>query len=100
MSDYDYSGESSPQEGGSKDTLAIVALVLGCINLLSWCIPLCGLPLSIGGIICGVMGMGSPTKKVMAIIGLILSVLCLIGSVINAAIGAKMAMDGNHPLFQ
>lgn len=87
-------------DSGGKDTIAIVALVLGCINLLSWCLPLCGLPLSIGGIVCGIMGIGSPSNRVLAIIGLILSVLGLIGTIINAAIGAMMAIEGNHPLLQ
>jgi hypothetical protein len=87
-------------EGGAKDNLAIISLVLGCINLLSWCLPICGFPLSIGGIVCGIVGMGSPAKRTLAIIGLILSVLGLIGSIVNAVIGAMMVMEGNHPLFQ
>ena len=87
-------------EGGAKDTLAIIALVIGCINLLSWCLPICGFPLSIGGIVCGVLGIGSPTKRTLAIIGLILCVLGLIASIANAVIGAMMVMEGNHPMFQ
>jgi hypothetical protein len=100
MSEFDYTEESQPQGSDSKDTVAIVALVLGCINLLSWCLPICGLPLSIGGIICGVLGMGSANQRTLAIIGLVLSVLGLIASIINAVIGAMMMMNGNHPMFQ
>ena len=100
MSEFEYRDESSSQPSGSADTLAIIALVLGCINLVAWCLPICGFPLSIGGIVCGCMGMGSPTKRVLAIIGLILCVLGLLGSIINGVIGAMMVAEGNHPMFQ
>lgn len=91
---------SGGADSGGKDAVAIIALVAGCINLLAWCLPICGLPLSIGGIVCGILGMGSPTKRGLAIAGLILSVLGLIGSIVNAALGAMMMMQGNHPMFQ
>lgn len=92
--------KSKSTDSGGKDAVAIIALVAGCINLLSWCLPICGLPLSIGGIVCGVLGMGSSTKRPLAIAGLILSVLGLIASIVNAVLGAMMFMQGNNPLFQ
>lgn len=100
MSEYDWDSETATHGDDSKDGVAIAALVLGCVNLLSWCLPICGLPLSIAGIVCGVMGMASPTKGGLAIAGLVLSILGLIGSLINAVLGAMMAMQGNHPLVQ
>jgi len=99
MSEYDFDGETASRGGESRDGVAIAALVLGCLNLLSWCLPICGLPLSIAGIVCGVMGMGSDSKKGLAIAGLVLSVLGLIASLVNAVFGAMIAMDPNNNPF-
>ncbi|MBN1331576.1 DUF4190 domain-containing protein [Candidatus Dojkabacteria bacterium] len=68
--------------------MAIAALVLGIMNLCSWCLPICGCPMSIVGIILGVMGMKSEKNKTFAIIGLVLSVLGLCASIVNAIAGA------------
>jgi len=76
--------------------LAIASLVLGLLGLAAWCLPICGGPLAIIGIVLGVMGLKSQ-GRVMAIIGLVLNGLALLATIVNAAWGMKMAMDGEHP---
>lgn len=81
----------------SADNYALGALVIGILNLCSWCIPLCGVPMAIIGIVLGVLGMKSEDKKTMAIIGLALSVLGLIASIVNGIAGAAMSLtDWNY----
>lgn len=79
--------------------LAVTSLVIGIIGFGAWCLPICGLPLSIGGLITGIMGMKSPGRG-MAIAGVILNVLGLIAGIANAAYGAYLGATGQHPFFQ
>ncbi|MBD3280063.1 DUF4190 domain-containing protein [Candidatus Dojkabacteria bacterium] len=71
----------------NADTMAIAALILGVLNLCSWCLPICGCPMSIIGIVLGVMGMKSEKNKTLAIIGLVLSVFGLVASIGSAILG-------------
>lgn len=76
---------SQPNHEGS----AIAALILGIVNLGSWCIPICGLPLAVAGIIVGIIGLKS-TQRTMAIIGLILSVISFFLSIITTILGIAL----------
>ena len=91
-----YDPQPLAQGGGGK---AIASLVLGIIGLLGWCLPLCGLPLTIVGLILGIMDLKGP-KRNLAIWGIVLCGIGLLLSVINGIIGAVMAINGNHPLVQ
>ena len=66
------------------------SLVLGILSLIFWLLPLFGLPISIIGLVFGVK------KKYTA--GIVLNVIGLCLTVINAAIGACMGASGQ--LFQ
>ena len=85
---YPYSGVDPA--AGSKGT---ASLVMGCIGLVGWIIPLIGLPLTITGVVFGLKskklgGGGSATAGI---------VLCSIGlalSVLNAALGAYLGATG------
>lgn len=77
----------------NEDYVAIGSLVLGLINLCSWFIPLCGCPMSIIGIVLGIVGLKSTKYKTMAIIGLILSALGLIITLINGFAGALISIN-------
>jgi len=79
--------------------LAIASLVIGIIGVGAWCIPICGVPLNIGGLVMGAMGMKS-TNRGMAIAGIVLNVLALIAGIVNAAYGAYLGATGQHPLLQ
>jgi hypothetical protein len=82
----------SPSPQKDNKGLAIAALVLGILNLCSWFFPLCGFPMGIGGVICGVLGLKS-SSRVMAIVGIVLSAICLVLSLINAIAGVVMGLN-------
>ncbi len=82
----------APQD--SSKGWAIASLVVGIINLCAWFIPLCGGPLSIVGIVLGVLGMKSTTQRTLAIVGIVLSGLGLLASIVNAVLGAYLGTQG------
>ena len=82
-----------------RSGLAIGSLVLGILSLCAWFIPLCGLPVSVVGIILGALSLGS-SRRGMAIAGLILAGLGLLLSLGNAAFGAYLGMTGDLFNFQ
>lgn len=71
---------------GSK---SIISLVLGCCGIVAWIIPLFGFPVTIAGLILGIMGMKS-NRRGIAIAGVVLSILFLILTIGNSAVGAYM----------
>jgi hypothetical protein len=79
-----------------KDWMAFVALGLGIVSMCGWLLPICGFPFVIGGIVFGILGLKS-SKRVISIIGLILSGLALILLVLNMILG--MAMSLSDPDF-
>ena len=90
----------------NREGTAIAALILGIINLGSWCIPVCGLPLAIAGIVVGILGLKS-TQRTMAIIGLALSGISFFLSIIVTVLGIALIPaainNGNfdfRPFFQ
>lgn len=84
-----YTALPEPSSGG-----AIAALILGIVSLLAWCLPILGLGTSITGLVFGIKNRGGMAKT-----GLWLSVVGLILSIANAALGAYMAVTGKHPMF-
>lgn len=84
-------GAIDTQNLTSRENLAIASLVVGVINLCAWFLPICGLPLALVGIGLGVYAMNS-RNRTMAIIGIVLSGLGLIATIINAALGAANAL--------
>jgi len=72
-----------------KKGFAIASLALGIGGLGAWLLPLLGLPVTIVGLVTGVVGRKSSNKK-MATVGLILSMVGLIATIINASIGIYM----------
>lgn len=71
----------------SKSTKAMAGFVLGLISIIAWIIPLIGYPITILGIIFSALGLNSKNKG-KAIAGLILSIIFLILTFINSALGA------------
>lgn len=85
--------------GGSNDTasgMAIASLVLGVINLITCCIPCCGVPLSLIGLGLGIGGINSP-QKTLAIIGIVLNSVALLMALVNGAYGAYLGATGQNP---
>lgn len=80
---------------GNERIMAIASLVLGVINLCAWFLPICGIPLSIAGLVLGFLGMKDQSQKNLAIIGMVLCGLGLIAGCINSAVGVYMGLSGN-----
>lgn len=83
-------GMEAENNGGGK---AIAALVLGIVGLFAWLIPLIGFPVTIVGLILGVLGMKSENRG-MAIAGVVLNIIFLVVTIVNSAIGAYMGSTG------
>ncbi len=81
---------SQPPMSPSSDNnriMAIASLVLGIINLCSWFLPICGVPLAIIGLVLGYFGMRSVPSKNLAMIGMVLSGIGLLLACLNAVAG-------------
>jgi len=89
-----YDQAPPPQQGGGK---AIASMVIGIICLLAWCLPICGIPLTIVGLVLGIQDLKSPNRG-MAIAGVVMCAIGLVLSLINAAVGLYLAATGQHPL--
>ncbi len=81
---------NAPQE--EKKGLSIASLVLGCCGIIAWCLPLLGYPVTIAGIVLGCLGM-KKGGKTLAIVGIILSVIFLIATIVNSVLGVMAAMS-------
>lgn len=75
-------GSTEPDRQG----VAIASLVLGILSVLISCFWFCSMPLALGGIITGILGLKS-SKKGLAIAGLILSGLAVLISIVFIIIG-------------
>ena len=95
-----------PVPNTERGWAGVTALVLGLINLLAWCLPICGAPLSIAGIIIGFIGLKSPNRGmsiagiVLSVIGLILSMLATAGYIALLGAGWFQNFDPNQFYFQ
>jgi hypothetical protein len=79
--------------------VAIAGFVLGLLNLVAWCIPLFGFPMSIAGLVCSIKGRGS-SQSGLALAGIILNSIALVLTLISAILGAYLAVSGQHPLLK
>jgi len=89
-----YGGYGQPQQQASK-TMSYVALGLGIgAFIFMWITWVLGLPLGIAAVVCGAIGMKKePTGKVFSIIGLVLGVISIIGSIFTAIVLITAAMS-------
>lgn len=78
---------------------ATASLVLGIVGLVVWCCPLAGLGVTIPGLVLGIKARKGPGSG-RAIAGIILCVIGLVASIVNAIWGAYLGVTGQHPLFQ
>lgn len=90
---------AAPQATGnaSLNGKATAGLVLGCIGLIAWFVPLFGAPITILGLVFGIKGLKSD-KRGMAVAAIVLSSIGLLLTIINASIGAYMGATGQHPV--
>jgi len=85
------------RRSADKSGKATASFWLGIGGMIAWIIPLIGLPVSIAGLITGGLGLDSE-KKGKAVAGIVLSVIALLLSVVNAVLGAVLASKGIHAL--
>ncbi len=71
----------------TRNYMAYGSLGLGVLNLCAWFLPIVGCPLSLVGIVLGIIGIKSP-QRTLAIIGIALCSLGLLASLVNGAWGA------------
>lgn len=71
--------EQAPKE---KQGMAITSLVLGLVGLIGWLFPCCGYPITILGLIFGIIGI-KKGGKTMATVGIVLSSITLVLTIIN-----------------
>jgi hypothetical protein len=76
---------------------ATTSLVLGIIGMVAWFIPIIGLPIQIVGLLFCIKAKHS-TKSGHATAGIVLCIIGLVFSIVNASIGAYMGATGQHPL--
>ncbi len=100
----------SPQSAGMTETTgrghgnARASLLFGLVSIVTWFIPLFGLPTSIAGLVLGrkalaVKGLAAKPHR-SAKIGVVLSVIFLIVTILNMAWGAYLGATGQHAVFQ
>lgn len=104
--DHDYDDDDDyygpPASSGGSNALGIVSLVLGILSVVIaiatvCCCPFVAVPFSLGAIITGLIGMGNPESKGMAIGGLITGILSLgICLVILILTGFQMQQNPNQ----
>ena len=75
-------------EVNDLDKKATTGLVLGLVGIIAWLLPLAGYPVTICGIVFSAKGMKSQNGKGKATAGLVLSIIFLVFTFINSAIGA------------
>jgi hypothetical protein len=78
-----------PREPSSGASLASV--FIGAVALFFWCLPILGVPISITGLVFGIVGLNS-SRPGKAVLGVVLNGLGLLFAIINGAVGVYLAM--------
>ena len=78
-------------ERKDRSNLATASMVIGIISLVAWLLPICGGPIAIIGLVLGIMAWNS-AKHNKAVAGVVMSVLGIVATIINAAAGITMFM--------
>jgi uncharacterized membrane protein len=70
---------------------SIASLVLGLSGAFAWLLPFLGFPCTIVGLVLGVKGIKSEQRN-MAIAGVVLNIVFLFATIVNASMGAFMGV--------
>lgn len=74
-----------------KEKHAMVGFILGLCSIAAWLLPLFGYPVTICGIIFSAKGLKPNKNKRKAVAGLTLSIIFLVITLINSALGVLLA---------
>jgi site-specific recombinase len=69
------------------DSRAKVGFILGLVSIIAWLLPIIGLPVTICAIIFSSLGLKSAVRRGKAITGLVLGIVFLILTLLNAIAG-------------
>lgn len=89
----------NPTTVKDQSGLAIASLVLGLVSMVAWLLPICGLPLSITGLVLGILARDS-ARRGMAITGVVFALVALVLGIVNAVIGAYLGLTGYKGFLQ
>lgn len=81
-----------------KKGLSIASMVLGIVGFVAWCLPILGFPVTIVGIVLGIIGMKKGGRG-MAIAGIIMCSITFLITLINSILGAVMAASNYMNYF-
>lgn len=84
---------ASQQPAPEKKGMSIASMVLGICGFIAWCLPLIGYPVTIVGLILGIIGIKKGAKG-MAVAGIIMCSITLVLTIINSALGAYLGATG------
>ncbi len=62
------------------------SLIFGLIGVVAWILPIVGYPITIGGLVLGIVGHKSDSSS-RAMVGIVLSVIFLIATIISSVVG-------------
>ena len=71
---------------GKTSGASTAALIFGVLGIIAWILPLVGYPITIGGLVLGIVGYNSDHSS-RAMIGIVLSVVFLIATIASAIYG-------------
>lgn len=83
---------AQPDQGGG---MAIAGLILGIISIPAALVAVCGIVFGIIGIVLSAMGRRSVSRRTMATVGLILSIIGLLAGIASSAAGVYMMTHTN-----
>ena len=75
----------------NNNSLAVVALVLGIVSIITWLFPIAGYITTIIAIVLGVKGRKSE-KRGMATAGMVLGIIFLVITLLNSILGVILAL--------
>ena len=76
----------------NENKKSYAGLILGIISLVAWLLPIAGYPVSIVGIVLSTKAIKKPDNKTIAIVGMVLSIIGLILTLINSFLGALIGI--------
>jgi hypothetical protein len=71
---------------------ATAALVLGCIGMVAWCLPILGFPINLVGLILGITNAKNSSNRGQSTTGIVLCAIGLALSVLNGLVGAFLQL--------
>lgn len=82
-----------PEPESDRTWMGTTSLILGIVNMLAWCLPICGGPMAVAGIILGALGLKASNRGI-SIAGLVLNIIGLTLTIIVSIFYAYLWSSG------